>query len=105
MVEPAPGKEFSRSGSVSGSEELWDGIVGVRGRLRLGSSNFFVPYYVDVGAGSSNLTWQGMIGLAYAFKWMDVVGAYRHLYYEKDDEYLIQDMQFSGPALGLRFRF
>jgi hypothetical protein len=64
-----------------------------------------VPYYVDVGTGSSNLTWQGMIGLAYAFKRIDIMGVYRHLQYDLNDEDLIQNMRFSGPAVGLRFRF
>ncbi len=30
---------------------------------------------------------------------------YRHLYYDQKDEKLIQDMRFSGPSLGVTFRF
>ena len=46
-----------------------------------------------------------VVGLGYGFKWVDIVLAYRHLYYDMDDDNLVQDMRFSGPALGLTFRF
>ena len=84
---------------------LWDGIVGVKGRFWLGNSNWSVPYYLDVGTGSSNLTWQGMLGVAYSFKWGDVTCAYRNLYYEEKGDSLIQDLRFTGPILGATFRF
>jgi hypothetical protein len=93
------------SGSVSERTDLWDAIVGVRGRVRLGESPWFMPYHLDVGAGSSSLTWQGMLGIAYAFKWGDVVLTYRHLSYDQGGNRLYQDFSFSGPALGAAFRF
>ena len=102
---PGGGQVFPRSGSISQSEDLWDSIIGLRGRLNLGGSKFYVPYYLDVGTGSSEVTWEGMVGLGYGFKWFDLVLAYRHLYYDMDDNKLVQDMRFSGPALGLTFRF
>jgi hypothetical protein len=64
-----------------------------------------VPYYLDIGTGSSELTLEGVVGLAYGFNWFDIVAAYRHLYYDMDDDGLLQDMRFSGPAVGLTFRF
>ncbi len=96
---------FPASGSVSQREDLWDAIVGVRGRVRLGEGNWFMPYYLDLGTGSFNLTWQGLLGIAYGFRWGDLVLAYRHLYYDMGGDKLIQDMRFSGPSLGLTFRF
>ena len=36
---------------------------------------------------------------------LGVTLAYRHLYYDQKDDKLIQDMRFSGPALGVTFRF
>jgi hypothetical protein len=94
-----------QSGSTSQKVDLWDAIVGVRGKARLGEGGWFVPYYLDVGTGTSALTWQGMAGIGYTFKWGDVLLAYRHLYYDQKDDKLIQDMRFSGPALGASFRF
>jgi len=94
-----------QSGSTSQKVDLWDAIIGVRGRATLGGSDWFVPYYLDAGTGSSALTWQGMAGIGYTFKWGDVLLAYRHLYYDQKGDKLIQDMRFSGPALGASFRF
>jgi hypothetical protein len=105
VTGPGGGQTFPRSGSVSQREDLWDGIVGVRGRIWLGGSGWSIPYYSDVGTGSSSLTWQGMIGIAYSYKWFGATLAYRHLYYDMKDDKLIQDMRFSGPALGVNFRF
>jgi hypothetical protein len=96
---------FPQSGSFSQKDELWDAIVGLRGKRRLGSGKWFVPYYLDVGTGSSQLTWQGMAGIGYAFNWGDLLLAYRHLYYEQESDKLIEDMRLSGPALGAAFRF
>jgi hypothetical protein len=45
------------------------------------------------------------LGIAYSFSWIDVKLVYRHLYFDQGGDKLIQDMSFSGPALGLMFRF
>ncbi len=102
---PGESQVFPRSGSVKDTEDLWDGIIGLRGRLNLGHSRFYVPYYFDVGTGSSKVTWQGIIGLGYGFKWVDILLDYRHLYYEQDSDELVQDLSFSGPAIGLTIKF
>jgi len=102
---PGAGQSFPRTGSVSERLDLWDGIVGAKGRIWIGRSNWSIPYYFDIGTGSSSLTWQGMLGVAYTYDWIGVTLAYRHLYYDQKDDKLIQDMRFSGPALGVNFRF
>jgi hypothetical protein len=102
---PSGGQTFPRSGSVSEKEDLWDGIIGVKGRIWLGKSNWSIPYYLDVGTGSSKLTWQGMVGIAYTHNWIGARLVYRHLYYDMGNDKLIQDMTFSGPAFGVDFRF
>jgi len=43
--------------TLSKSINLWDGIVGIRGAVML-NKNWYLPYYVDIGAGDSDLTWQ-----------------------------------------------
>ena len=96
---------FPRSGSISQREDIWDGIIGVRGRVKLGSSNWSVPYYFDAGTGSSTLTWQAVAGIAYAFGWGDIGLVYRHLQYNMKDGKLVEDMRLSGPAIGVAFRF
>jgi hypothetical protein len=105
VTGPGGTQTFPRTGSITERADLWDGIVGIRGRIWLGGSNWSIPYYSDIGTGSSSLTWQGMLGVAYTYKWIGVTLAYRHLYYDQKDDKLIQDMRFSGPALGVMFRF
>jgi hypothetical protein len=105
-IDGPPGSQsFPRTGSVSAEEDLWDAIIGVRGRISLGEGHWSLPYYLDAGMGSSSFTWQGLLGVAYTFGWGDVTLAYRHLYYDQKDGKLIQDLYFSGPALGVTFRF
>ena len=99
------GQTFPASGSASRESNLLDGIVGVRGRVRWGDTPWFTPYYLDIGTGSSSLTWQSLFGIGYAFKWGDLVLAYRTLYYDQSDDKLLQDFRFSGTTFGATFRF
>ena len=96
---------FNQSGSISQSIELWDNIVGARGRLHLGEGNWYLPYYLDMGAGSSDLTWQGRLGVSYAYEWCEIYLAYRYLHYDTNESKLIDDMSINGSALGVAFRF
>jgi len=105
VTGPGGDQVFPRSGHAEDSEDLWDGIIGLHGRLNLGGSKFYVPYYIDTGTGSSELTWEGIIGLGYAFKWVDILFAYRCIYYDMGDSKLVQDTSFSGPAIGLKIKF
>ena len=99
---PAPG----RTGSAKESLDNWDAVIGVRGRFAFGAQkNWFVPYYLDVGAGGSDLTWQGIAGLGYAFHWGEIVAAWRYLYYNFPSGEAIKDMSFSGPSIGVTFRW
>ena len=102
---PNAGQTFAASGSISQREDLWDVIVGLRGRWKLGDGAWFVPYYVDVGTGSSELTAQALAGIGYAFKWGEIVATYRYVLYEMGDDKLLQDIRFAGPAIGATFRF
>ena len=99
------GQTFAQSGRISQREDLWDVIVGVRGRLKLGEGGWFLSYYVDMGAGSSALTAQALLGAGYAFKWGELAAMYRYVYYDMKDDGLLQDMRFAGPAFGATFRF
>jgi len=64
-----------------------------------------MPYYLDAGAGDSTLTWQAMLGVGHAFKWGEVIFAYRYLSYQQESNSLIEDMTFQGFGLALNFRF
>jgi hypothetical protein len=105
VTGPGGGQTFPASGSISKRADLWDAIIGVRGRVRLGESQWFVPYHLDLGTGSSSITWQGLLGISYAFGWGDATLGYRHLYYDQSGDKLVQNFRFSGPTLGASFRF
>lgn len=95
-----------RTGRSEQSVDQWDGIVGVKGYVAFGAKRkWLVPYYFDIGAGDSDLTWQALLGLGYAFGWGDVDVAWRYLDYELKTGAPVADMRFSGPALGAIFRW
>jgi hypothetical protein len=94
---------FPQSGSVEAEEDIWDGIVGVRGEGRIG--HWFVPYYIDAGAGSSELTYQFVTGVGYRFGGWDARLLYRKLFYDEGEDGLVENLSFSGPVLGATFRF
>jgi hypothetical protein len=97
---------LARSGKSEVSQTLWDGIVGLRGRAYLGADNkWFIPYYVDIGTGDSDTTWQGMVGAGYTFDWGDVLAVYRYLDYDLPSKDAIESANFAGVALGATFRF
>ncbi len=94
------------SGKSNASQTNWDGIVGVRGRAEFGDDHkWFVPYYLDIGAGDSDFTWQAIAGVGYSFGWGDVLGVWRYLDYDMSNGAPIQNTDFSGPALGVTFHF
>ncbi len=63
-----------RIGSATSNGEVWNGIGGFRGRIHLPDTPLFIPYYVDIGAGGSKLTWQAASGLGYHTSWADLSG-------------------------------
>jgi len=95
---------LNRTPSITPSVELYDGVVGMRGHVDL-SENWYVPYMFDVGAGDSDLTWQGMASIGYRFSWGDILATYRYIHYEKDDSRLVEDLDLYGPKVGVVFHF
>ena len=99
------GATLAREGSVSQTANIVDAIIGVRGRIRLRSDRWYLPYYFDVGTGSSRYTLQASAGAAYAAKWGDVQLTYRYLKYQLGDDDLVQRLTLKGPMLSVVFRF
>lgn len=99
---PLPGHSGSRDLTISN----WDAIVGLKGMAYIGSGHkWFLPYYVDVGAGQSKLTWQFNAGIGYDFGWGAIVASWRYLDYEMKSSEPIQNLDFNGPLVGVVFRF
>lgn len=99
---PLPG----RSGTKTLDITNWDAIVGVKGMAWIGGEQkWFLPYYVDVGAGQSKLTWQFNAGIGYQFSWGALVASWRYIDYEFKSGEPIQSLNFNGPLIGAVFRF
>ncbi len=99
------GATFGGGGSLSGNGDIWNGIGGFRGRIRLGDTGLFVPYYFDIGAGGSNLTWQVASGLGYQTGWAGVSLTYRYLSFEQGSGALVQHLSMGGPMVMVNFSF
>lgn len=99
------GATFGGNGSISGSAAFWNGIGGFRGRVRLGTSGLFIPYYFDIGAGDSKLTWQIASGLGYQTGWAGVSLTYRHLSFDQRTSAVLKNVSMGGPMIMANFTF
>jgi hypothetical protein len=91
-------RAFSASGSV------WDGVIGVKGQVDL-DPKWYVPYYLDLGTGQSDFTWQASAGFAYRFNWGDVSLVYRYMKWDLSGDSPIDHISFSGPLLAAKVQF
>jgi hypothetical protein len=99
---PLPGS----SGKSHAGDSVWDGIVGIKGQVRFGAQDkWFVPFYLDIGAGNSDLTWQGMTGIGYSYSWGELVAVWRYLDYDLGSNTPIKSLVLNGPAIGATWRF
>ena len=92
--------EGKRKNNISG--EVWDGVVGFKGRHNY-SDGHYLNYYADVGAGDSKLTWQAMANFAYDYKKFTGIIGYRYLKWNFKNDSLIDDMRVHGPYLGAKW--
>lgn len=98
-----PGQDrITRAGSAL--ETVWDGVVGVKGQVRL-DDRWYLPYYADVGTGESDLTWQVFGGVGYTFDWGEVALVYRHMEWEFGSDHKLDHASFSGPAAAVSWHF
>lgn len=96
--EPLDGRSFSTSG------DLWDGVIGFQGQFDLGG-RWQLPYHLDLGTGSSQITYQALAGAAYTFGWGSLSLTYRYLYYDEGNDGLIHELTMDGPVFAAGFRF
>jgi len=100
-IDPA-----SRSGTAELRNSVWDALIGVKGRYVFGGNRqWAVPFYLDVGTGQSQNTYQAAGGISYAFQWGEVNALWRYLSYNFKSTRAIEDVAFSGPQIGVVFRW
>lgn len=88
----------------SESQDLLDGFVGLGGAINF-NDKWYLPFQADIGTGDSDLSWQLYAAIGYRFGWGNIRLGYRHLQYELDDDFIMQDLALSGPILGVGFTF
>lgn len=106
--------ELSLNGNLIGSKEIsnkesWvDPIVGVKGFMEIGSSQFYVSGFFMIGGfgAGSDLMWDANINLGYQWTtgFATTIG-YRHFDVEYEDDIFLYDVAQSGPIVGLSWRF
>jgi len=95
-----------RSGRSQIDATNWDAIVGLKGVARLSADGRWVlPYYLDIGTGQSKFTWQALGGVGYSFDWGTTTLAWRYLDYQFKSSAPMENINFSGPFLGVAFRW
>lgn len=83
-------------------------ILGAKGRYRLSDSSWYIPVSADIGTGASanTMTWQGLVGVGNAITpAIDVLLAYRALYYSIQEDGVKQKSTMFGPQLSLSINF
>ena len=100
---------LTASASRNRTEDWADGVVGVRAQYG-GSSGWGVSGWADVGKGSDSSSYQLAGFVNYRFENnVRLFGGYRHLSFEWEDgsgaSRVELDLDYSGPMLGVSYRF
>jgi hypothetical protein len=99
------GARFGGVGGISTSDSIWNGIAGFRGRVQIQNSGFFLPYYFDIGAGGSNLTWQISGGVGYQQGRWAFSASYRYLSFNQGSNGVVRVTNMRGPVLMANISF
>lgn len=105
VTAPGGSVVLNRGGNLSASGTFWNGIVGLRGRVRIPESNFYVPFHFDIGGGGKIWTWQAFTGIGYVTRWADIAAGYRYLMFRQYGDAIVEKMAMGGPILTATFRF
>ena len=93
----------SRNGSKQVDESVWDGLVGVKGRYTFREDRrWHAPFYLDIGTGQSQLTWQIAGGIGYSYNSRSVFAMWRYLDYHFQSKGL-DNINMNGPMVGIAF--
>jgi hypothetical protein len=96
----------AQEGSIGGTTEDWDGIVGTKGRVNFGrNKEWFAVGYGDIGTGDSKRTWQLFVGAGRRFGRFDALIGWRKIAYRYKSDSPIEGMSYSGPLIGTSLSF
>lgn len=90
--------------SLRGDSQWADGVIGARWSTRF-AGNWEAYVQADVGAGGSDLSWQAIAAVGYAWNWGTLLAGWRHLNVDYEDGDYRLDAALSGPIIGVSFKF
>jgi hypothetical protein len=95
-------------GSIKNEEDWIDPILGIKGLMPLGQSDFFVSAIAAIGGFGvgSDLMWD--VSVNFGYKFTDTFSTslgYRYLDVDYDDDGYVYDISQDGPTLALTWRF
>jgi hypothetical protein len=93
------------SGKASDNAHSSDAVIGLKGQWHIGGGNWYVPYYADIGTGSSEWTSSVTIGVGYLTDWGNVALVWRDLRYKQDDDKFLRKFDLSGPSFSIGWQF
>jgi hypothetical protein len=96
-----------RDATMNSSSTSVNPIVGLKGRVRISDSDYFVPFYADVGGGAGNVqvTSQVMFGIGRAYDWGDLTLMANNLYYKMKVDNVTTNLDMYGAQVGVTFKF
>lgn len=98
--------DFKQSATETSNLQIGAVVGGLKGRFDLGSTKYFVPFYVDAGVGqSSSFTSQAYLGIGRTFDWGDVSLVAKNVYYQFKPYNTTVDLNLFGAAIAATFRF
>jgi hypothetical protein len=96
----------SREFKFPSHKDFPDAIIGFKGEARFGDDGrLFIPYYADVGGGSSEHSSITSAGIGYTYGWGDLALHYRYLEYQPGNNSTFNTFKLYGPMLTASFHF
>ena len=93
-------------GSKQADASFWDGLVGVKGRYTFREDpRWYAPFYLDIGAGQSKLTWQIEGGIGRSYNWGSAFAMWRYLDYHFRSGQGLENVNMNGPVVGFAFNW
>jgi len=82
-------------------------IAGLKGRVRLGDSDYFIPFYIDIGGmgQDTEVTTQQMIGIGHAYEWGAATIGFKNFYNRQKSGGITTTQSMSGVVAGLSIKF
>ena len=76
----------------------------VKGHVNL-APQWYLPYFLDGGAGDTNSVVNAFSCVDYQFKHVDAIAGYRHLEWNLKDGSPAGDLTVKGPLVGITWDF